>query len=759
MPRRRSSRSSSAMEYITTPKIENVRLLDRFNSRKPSTGTLYLTATHLIFVDPAGKKETWILHMHVASVEKLPLTTAGAPVLIRCKTFQSATFVIPREKDCQELYKSLQKLSNPAELEDLYAFHYKSATVVPTMVTGWDQFDLQAEYARMGIPNEEWCQTSINKNYEICDTYSKSLYVPTYASTPVLVGSSRFRSRGRLPVLSYLHQENKAAMCRCSQPLAGFSARCVEDEEMLQAILKTNPKSDVMYIVDTRPKINAMVNKASGKGYESTEVYTNIKFKFLGIENIHVMRNSLQKLIEVCELKNPSMDAFLSGLESSQWLKHIKAVLDTSHFIAKAIADEGLSVLVHCSDGWDRTAQTCSIASIILDPYYRTIQGFQVLIEKEWLAFGHKFLHRCGLLACDPREVSPVFTQFIDCAWQLCQQFPCAFQFNERFLLELHDHVFSSQFGNFLGNCEKDRFDRKLSQKTCSLWHYMQARMSDYINPLYQPDHPTTKGIIKPDFSPQMLRFWRGMYNRYENGVHPRESVPDVLSAMKDHTTSLADHVQFLESQIASLKKMLRSENESREEKPDTNHIVENGNNQRSLSVDKDTISTKEELSNYKLDSSAMNGEDYAIPDNDAAALKSSPSLRRDDSNEVLSASLMNNAVDSVATEWQSLRHIKQCSCSSPFDYFSRKYHCWKCGDVFCIRCIDKQTQLPGHESQRPVPVCRPCYRELKAGCSEPSTPTRSPLVGLSPTHILAGGGLSPSSPIANSLAAIHIQE
>ena len=39
---------------------------------------------------------------------------------------------------------------------------------------------------------------------------------------------------------------------------------------------------------------------------------------------------------------------------------------------------EGISVLVHCSDGWDRTAQTCSLASIMLDPYYRTIEGFQV---------------------------------------------------------------------------------------------------------------------------------------------------------------------------------------------------------------------------------------------------------------------------------------------------------------------------------------------------------------------------------------------
>ena len=42
---------------------------------------------------------------------------------------------------------------------------------------------------------------------------------------------------------------------RCSQPLAGFSARCVEDEQMLQALLKANPKSNIMYVVDTRPKV------------------------------------------------------------------------------------------------------------------------------------------------------------------------------------------------------------------------------------------------------------------------------------------------------------------------------------------------------------------------------------------------------------------------------------------------------------------------------------------------------------------------
>lgn len=67
---------------------------------------------------------------------------------------------------------------------------------------------------------------------------------------------------------------------------------------MLEAIRNTSPNSKFMYVVDTRPRINAMANRAAGKGYENEAFYENIKFQFLGIENIHVMRTSLQKLVE-----------------------------------------------------------------------------------------------------------------------------------------------------------------------------------------------------------------------------------------------------------------------------------------------------------------------------------------------------------------------------------------------------------------------------------------------------------------------------
>ncbi|KAK6480243.1 myotubularin-related protein 8-like [Huso huso] len=520
------------MDHINTPKVEQVKLLDRYTNKKPAAGTLYLTATHLIYVETLAdvRKETWILHHHIATVEKLPLTTTGCPLLIHCKNFRVVHFIIPRERDCQDVYVSLLKLSQPAKPEELYAFVYNPKQNEADRGVSWSTIDLKVDYQRMGLPNDYWEITDLNKSYGICSTYPSELAVPKTASKTTIVGSSKFRSRGRFPVLSYFYKENNAAICRCSQPLSGFTARCVEDEQMLQAISDANPGSPFMYVVDTRPKLNAMANRAAGKGYENEDNYSNIHFQFVGIENIHVMRNSLQKLMEVCEMKSPSMSDFLTGLENSGWLRHIKAVMDAGVFLAKAVAEEKASVLVHCSDGWDRTAQVCSLASLLLDPYYRTIRGFMVLIEKEWISMGHKFSQRCGQLEGDPKEVSPVFTQFIECLWQLMEQFPCAFQFNDRFLLEVHDHVYACQFGNFIGNCQKEREDIKLHERTYSVWPFLLEKTMQYLNPVYKGS--SAFGVLQPNTLPFNFKFWCAMYNRFDKGMHPKQSILDHVLAL-----------------------------------------------------------------------------------------------------------------------------------------------------------------------------------------------------------------------------------
>uniref|UniRef100_A0A8C7KFL3 Myotubularin related protein 6 n=1 Tax=Oncorhynchus kisutch TaxID=8019 RepID=A0A8C7KFL3_ONCKI len=449
------------MEHIRTPKVEQVRLLERF-SNKSTSGTLHLTATHLIFVESnnaatTAAQEIWILHHHIASVEKLSLTTSGCPLVIQCRNFRVVHFVVQRERDCHDIYSSLLRLLRPVSYDELYAFSYNPKQNEQQREEGWQLIDLGAEFERMGVPCDRWQLTDVNRDYKICETYPRDLYVPITASKPIIVGSSKFRSKGRFPVLTYFYQEKKAAVCRCSQPLSGFSARCLEDESMLQAISKANHNSRFVYVMDTRPKLNAMANRAAGKGYENEDNYSNIRFQFVGIENIHVMRTSLQKLLEVVGSRFLSVNDYLLGLESCGWLRHVKAVVDAAIFLTKAVTVEGASVLVHCSDGWDRTAQVCSLGALLMDPYYRTIKGFMVLIEKDWISFGHKFADRCDQLDGDPKEVSPVFTQFLECVWQLTEQFPQAFEFSEWLLLQIHEHVHSCQYGNFLANNQRLR--------------------------------------------------------------------------------------------------------------------------------------------------------------------------------------------------------------------------------------------------------------------------------------------------------------
>jgi len=156
-------------------------------------------------------------------------------------------------------------------------------------------------------------------------------------------------------------------------------------------------------IVDARPKINALANKATGGGIEDVSHYmsandTPTERIFLNIQNIHVMRSSLEKIIDSMANSDyvrlaPDQDA----LRKSGWLGHIAGLLEGSALVARVVGLAGSHVLIHCSDGWDRTSQVSALAQLMLDPYYRTLDGFITLIQKDFLSFGHKFRDRNGI--------------------------------------------------------------------------------------------------------------------------------------------------------------------------------------------------------------------------------------------------------------------------------------------------------------------------------------------------------------------------
>ena len=61
-----------------------------------------------------------------------------------------------------------------------------------------------------------------------------------------------------------------------------------------------------------------------------------------------------------------------------------------------------------------------SVTQVLLDPYYRTIDGFATLIEKDWLAFGHRFTHRSNQTQANLASgFAPFFLQFLDAVYQV----------------------------------------------------------------------------------------------------------------------------------------------------------------------------------------------------------------------------------------------------------------------------------------------------------------------------------------------------
>ena len=372
--------------------------------------------------------------------------------------------------------------------------------------------------------------------------------------------------------------------------------RSIQDEKLIEAIFQSHWAPDsrasptVIYgatatnlIIDARPTTNAVANTAKGAGTENMDHYREGKKIYLGIDHIHTMRESLAKVVEALREADSLVSTISSDLSAqfgslsvldrhalrrSGWLRHISTILEGTVLIARNVHINSSHVLVHCSDGWDRTAQLSSLSQICLDPFYRTIQGFKILVEKDWLSFGHKFMDRCGHLSSEKffisptefpnggadaaqafiasvqnrfashshvKETSPIFHQFLESIRQIQRQFPDRFEFNERFLRQLYYHLYSCQFGTFLYNSERERRVGDGSgpppcERTTSVWDFFNtpAEMEQNLNPSYNPllDDPSSRaagadmGVLLPN--PKDVRFWNELYGKTDEEMNGR---------------------------------------------------------------------------------------------------------------------------------------------------------------------------------------------------------------------------------------------
>lgn len=55
------------------------------------------------------------------------------------------------------------------------------------------------------------------------------------------------------------------------------------------------------------------------------------------------------------------------------------------------------------------------------------------------------------------------------------------------------------------------------------------------------------------------IRFWRELYCRWESGLHPRESLSELMVAAKAHLNSLDDHIRLLQKRIKLAEQKLEA--------------------------------------------------------------------------------------------------------------------------------------------------------------------------------------------------------
>lgn len=216
------------------------------------------------------------------------------------------------------------------------------------------------------------------------------------------------------------------------------------------------------------------------------------------LPSIQDVGEGYRKLRQLCtpdtaKLFRQQDDKLLKSLEASSWLLYASVCIQQADSAAREMRVKGSTVILQENDGRDLSCIVSSLVQIILDPYCRTINGFQSLIQKEWVALGHPFCDRLGHVYNNTvTEQSPLLLLFLDCVWQLLQQFCEEFEFTETYLTTLWDTAFNPVFDTFLFNCDHDRLNARLKDGLVMrpVWdwgeQFVDKDILFFTNPLYR---------------------------------------------------------------------------------------------------------------------------------------------------------------------------------------------------------------------------------------------------------------------------------
>ncbi|XP_058011850.1 myotubularin-related protein 10 isoform X1 [Ahaetulla prasina] len=374
-------------------------------------------------------------------------------LIIYCKDFRIVRFRFDEAgpESAKKVCLAIAHYSQPADLQLLFAFEYvgKKYHNPAKKVNGIDPggggggggggygihhqtplfetfSDWDREIKRTGA--SEWRVCSVNEGYMISTSLPEYFVVPSsLADQDLKLYSYSFTGR-RMPMWCWNHS-NGNALVRMAHIKDSLQQRKI-DQRICNAVTRSHPQRSDVYKSD--------LDKC--------------------LPNVQEIQTAFLKLKQLCvnEPFEETEEKWLSLLDNSRWLEYVRIFLKLSAELVYMLDSKHVSVILQEEEGRDLSCCVASLIQVMLDPHFRTIAGFQSLIQKEWVMAGHPFLDRCNHLKKSDKE-SPLFLMFLDSVWQLLEQYPSAFEFSEAYLTILYDSTRISLFGTFLFNSPHQR--------------------------------------------------------------------------------------------------------------------------------------------------------------------------------------------------------------------------------------------------------------------------------------------------------------
>ena len=473
---------------------------------------------------------------------KIPLPSPLEGFRIVCKNCQTLTILFhPRgAHHLDAMTTSIEFFLNFQTSKSVHeaALSYRGALRIPdTFSVGENAglYSLDKELSRLGLKKtQEWRVFELHsQNPALPFSYPPRLVVPlSYADADICKLAPLYREN-RFPVLCWRHPGNQGALLRSGSFPRKRVSRSQVDGDYIAAVCHNSCRQGDKLVLLCERESSELI-EANQQSVASQEKMQTFLYPGCILEcsfsptPLPKLRTHLLRMQTLLNSEVPG--DYLTLLQSTRWIREVSKLLQAARLVAEKLEYDGMSVLVSFEAGFDFTTQVVSLAQLLLDPYYRTMDGFQVLIQKEWIWFGHRFQQRNLPLSDQGREESPVFIQFIDCVWQIMQQFPSVFEFNEDFLHFIILHSYSARFGDFLCNTVDEYLTLELDKRTLSLWtwlHYHNLESNKFYNSSYhlsskkssqQASH--TFVCLTPECSLPALRPWTSYYAKYSPSAH-----------------------------------------------------------------------------------------------------------------------------------------------------------------------------------------------------------------------------------------------